>query len=118
MNRKKTKWPFLSVTFFGILVLNSALFCQNIQIPTEKEFDVIYESLFPKKSLRFDAVAQEYAMDIRVQPSFGSPSQLSVVKTHDGRFELSRYDLVDRKKDLFEQLISLPEYKHNKTMCR
>lgn len=99
-----------------ILLLISDSFGQTktYQVPTDDEFDEIYEMIFPRKTSVFDATTQEFSLDIRVVPSFTSPVQLSIKKFRNGNFEIIRYDLSTRNLPLFEQLIALPNYGQEK----
>ena len=99
---------FLVILLSGhVLVVQS----QTYQAPTNEEWDAIYRVIFPKVSDSFDARTQEYAMDLRIAPSFRAPSQLSIVKFRTGDLVITRYDVKNRELPIFEQLIALPDYR-------
>jgi hypothetical protein len=110
------KWKLSSVTsviilFFGFSFLLTVNGQKNVvKTPALEEIVEIYDVIFPKFSERIDFKSSEYSIDVRIDPSFGSPSQLSLIKHRDGAVEMIRFDFLNRKESLFEQLITLPEY--------
>jgi hypothetical protein len=111
---RKTKVYSLVLTIVWFLVLEGTGQTVTYKIPTDEEFDAIFDIIFPKKTTSYDPNVHEFAFDIRVEPSFNSPSQLSVTKSRNGSFEILRYELADKKRPIFEQLISLPAYSETK----
>jgi len=80
-----------------------------VQTPTRGEWDRIYDVIFPRGSKTFKPLKHEFAFDIRVDRPFQAPSQLSIVKFRNGGFEIYRYDMTDRSRSLFTQLMDLRE---------
>jgi len=82
----------------------------TVRIPTEDEFIEIYNVIFPLASNRFSPTSDYFALDIRMEPSYRAPSQLSILKRENGHLEVLRYDFVNSETSLFEQIIKLPQF--------
>lgn len=101
----------LGVTlFFTASFLASGGFSQRAssgkKFPTAKYND-LYDAIFPRATKSFDPMQAEYAIDVRVRPSFRAPSQISITKARDGKFIVRHYILSKEGISLAGQISSL-----------
>jgi hypothetical protein len=71
------------------------------------KYEELYNSIFPRISEEFDLKKHEYAIDVRLHPSFSAPQQVSIIKFQDGKLAVYIYKLADQKESLGDQIISL-----------
>lgn len=110
MSVRKPHSISLAVVLLCIAALPIAGQNSSFRIPTEEEFAVVYEAIFPSATKSFDPKRDKFAVDVRISPSFGAPSQLSLTERRNGGFDAQRYELKDRSRSLFEQLTNLPDF--------
>jgi hypothetical protein len=72
-----------------------------------REYRELHDVMFPRASNQFSERDSEFAMDIRVRPSFKAPYQVSVVKPKGLPVRLVKFDLANRQVPLGEQIFAL-----------
>jgi hypothetical protein len=115
--KKKLKLPN-KFNCFGLVLM--AVLLGSIhhvfgQQPTERivlsseKIEEIYHLAFPRVTSTFDAVKDEFSLDVRISPSFRAPVQVSIVKRQDGTIFLTRYTLSNPSVSLSDQVFAMLE---------
>lgn len=99
-----------TVLFFLIFTCSLNTYSQQVTPgPTfpRAKYDDLYDLIFPKATKLFDALQDEYALDVRVRPSFRAPSHVQITKLRDGNFIVRLYTLSNENESLGSQIKSL-----------
>jgi hypothetical protein len=111
MLNKKLFQLFL-ITLATISFIAPSALCQTrvLKTPSNQELRELLDFIFPKAVEKFDGNTNEFSIDIRINPSFQSPMQISITKNIKGDIYAHKYSFVDKSKPIFEQLIVLDNY--------
>ena len=77
-------------------------------LPLDK-YDALYAAMFPNACDSFSPATQEYALDVRIRPSFRAPYQISIRKSSRRGAEIIQYRLRNEREPLGEQVMRLLE---------
>lgn len=69
-------------------------------------FDELYATIFPRITDEFDA-NHEFAIDVRLRPSFSAPRQLTFSKDRNGKLTAYIYNLANENESIGDQVNSL-----------
>jgi hypothetical protein len=111
----KTRPIFNSRFAYAVVImvlLSAGVFGQKAKIktPSTTELNDIYDEIFPRATTMFRPSEDAFALDVRIERSWNSPSQISIVQKRNNTLQVVRYDLANEEKSLFEQLVALPNY--------
>lgn len=93
------------ILLFFLLMSTNAYGQQKVYstLPLDK-YEGLYNTIFPKSTDLFSFNKHEFAIDIRIRPSFSAPAQVSIIKFRDGKFNVWIYKLANNKESLGDQV--------------
>ena len=71
---------------------------------SDEEYAKLYSLMFPLASEKFKELDSEFAIDVRVRPSFSAPYQISIVKSRHLAIRVTKYEPLDREVSLGHHL--------------
>src|SRR5690606_14528726 len=102
----------VALTVCAVLVFVTPHYGQTAVANPNKTSDVIERVLdlaFPRATTQFQFRDHEFALDVRFQPAFRAPVQVSILKPRDGRVRILRHTLANEAQSLGDQVLKYTE---------